>query len=55
MLVPLGLKDRGLRNDNVQFVDVVPVDSNMFTQKLVHLNRNGKVEFAKRLRTFLAN
>ena len=49
------LKDRGLRNDNVQFVDVVPVDSNMFTQKLVHLNRNGKVEFAKRLQPFLAN
>lgn len=49
------LKDRGLRNDNVQFVDVVPVDSNMFTQKLVHLTRSGKVEFAKRLQPFLAN
>ena len=49
------LRDRGLRNDNVQFVDVIPIEPNMFTQKLVHLNRNGKVEFAKRLQPFLAN
>ena len=49
------LRDRGLRGDNVKFVDVIPVESNMFTKKQVHLNDNGKQEFARRLQPFLSN
>ena len=49
------IKDRGLRNDNVQFVDVAPVDSNMFVKDKVHFNKYGKSEFAKRLQPFLSN
>ena len=49
------LRDRGLRGDNVKFVDAAPVASSMFTRKLVHFNSEGKREFAKRFQSFLAN
>lgn len=49
------LEDRGKRNDNVQFVDVVPVDPDMFTAKKVHFNKKGKSLLASRLKTFLVD
>ena len=50
------LKDRGLRRDNVQFAaGVAPVDSNMFTKKLVHFNQKGKSLLASRLKPFLVD
>ena len=49
------LKDRGQRRDNVQFVDVVPTDLDMFTYKKVHFNNKGKSEFARRLKSYLSD
>ena len=47
------LYDRGQRNDFVEFVDVVPTESNLFTKKKVHFNSEGKSIFASRLKPFL--
>ena len=49
------LKDRGQRRDNVQFVDVVPTNLDMFTYKKVHFNNKGKSEFARRLKSYLSD
>ena len=47
------LADRGQRKDNVQFVDVVPVESDLFTAKKVHFTQKGKSLLASRLTPFL--
>ena len=47
------LYDRGQRNDFVEFVDVVPTESNLFTKKKVHFTSEGKSVFASRLKPFL--
>ena len=47
------LYDRGQRKDNVYFVDVVPKDSKLFTNKKVHFNDEGKSLFASNLKPFL--
>ena len=47
------LEDRGKRRDNVEFVDVAPVESNLFTSKKLHFNQKGKSLLASRLKPFL--
>ena len=49
------LKDRGQRKDNVKFVDIVPVEPDMFTYKKVHFNQRGKSLLASRLKSFLVD
>ena len=47
------LSDRGQRNDFVEFVNVVPTESKLFTAKKVHFNSEGKSTFATSLKPFL--
>ena len=49
------LKDRGQRNDNVEFVNVVPTQPDLFIYDKVHFNNKGKSIFARRLQPFLIN
>ena len=49
------LADRGQRNDNVQFVDVVPKEPKYFTSKKVHFKPIGISLLASRLKPFLVD
>ena len=49
------LRDRGLRRDNVQFVDAAPTNLDMFTYKKVHFNDSGKSEFVRRIKSYLVD
>ena len=49
------LADRGQRKDNVQFMNIAPVESHFFTSKKVHFNQRGKSLLASRLKPFLVD